>query len=111
MLVVMVDDQEIIAHLVERILEEEPDLDYRRGSTDVTVLMDAAVWSDVDVALVDLLLPGTTGDTLLAWLATNAPHVRRIAMSGAGALRLEEAVDAEAALLKPFMLDQLLAAL
>ena len=101
----------MIVRLVTQMLEEEPGVVTTAGGHDVQVLMDEALWRDVDVALVDLLLPGTTGDELLTWLVDHAPHVRRVAMSGSGPLRLASVRNADVKLLKTFMLDDLLAAL
>lgn len=109
--VVVVEDDEMILKLVSRALDAEDDITLRRSEIGVTTLMNEAAWRDVDVAIVDLLLPGTVGDELIRWLAAHAPHVRRIAVSGAGESRLAEATDAHVNLLKPFMIDELLTAI
>ncbi len=101
----------MIMRLVTHMLEGEEGIDVTQGGGDAAALMHESVWDGVDVAVVDLLLPHTTGDALLAWLGEHAPHVRRVAMSGSGPLRLEAAVEADVRLLKPFMLDDLIAAL
>ena len=102
----------MVAKLVRQMIDSEHDLEFRRGPVDVLELMHEETWHGVDVALVDLLLPGETGDTLISWLRSHAPHVRRIAMSGAGERRLAQAAaDADVTLLKPFMVDDLLAAI
>ena len=105
----VVDDNEVIAKLLHVIIDNESDLTFLRGDTDVTRLMDDKSWRDVDVAVVDLLLPRTTGDTLLRWLEEHEPHIRRVAMSAAGDDRLSQAERvADVTLLKPFMIDDLL---
>lgn len=101
----------MLMKLITEILGHEDDLSFHRGDSDVTALMNEPAWDDIDVAVVDLLLPGTTGDALLSWLATHVPRVRRIAMSGSGAARLAEARDAQVTLLKPFLMDELLVAM
>jgi DNA-binding NtrC family response regulator len=106
--VLVVDDDAMIVELVSLILEPEAGVSLTRGGGDARALMDERTWRDVDVALVDLLLPGTTGDQLLDWLAQHAPHVRRIAMSAAGRIRLEQVQNADVRLLKPFMMDELI---
>ena len=104
---IVVDDDPMIVELVKLILEPEP-VSLTCGGSDVAALMDEAIWRDVDVAIVDLLLPHTTGDELLDWLAEHAPHVRRIALSAAGPLRLEQVLNADVRLLKPFNVDDLI---
>lgn len=105
--VVLVEDDAKIVELVSLILATEP-VTLICGGSDAAALMDAAIWRDVDVAIVDLLLPHTTGDRLLDWLTQHAPHVRRIAMSAAGRLRLDQVRNADVRLLKPFMMDDLI---
>jgi DNA-binding NtrC family response regulator len=107
--VMVIDDSEMIAKLLHVIIDNESDLTFLRGDTDVTRLMDDKSWRNVDVAVVDLLLPRTTGDTLLRWLEEHEPHIRRVAMSAAGDDRLAQAERvADVTLLKPFMIDDLL---
>lgn len=48
--VMVVEDNEMIAKLVRQIVESEPDLEFRRASIDVTTLMNQDTWLDVDVA-------------------------------------------------------------
>jgi CheY-like chemotaxis protein len=108
--VMVIEDNEMIVRLVTHMLADD-DVAMTNAGYDVTALMNVETWSDVDVALVDLLLPGKTGDELLTWLAHNAPHVRRVAMSGSGPHRLANVNNADVKLLKPFMIDDLLAAL
>jgi DNA-binding NtrC family response regulator len=107
----VVDDDPMIMRLVTQMLAFEDGVVVRQGGCDVRALMHDSAWADVHVAVVDLLMPQTTGDELLVWLGEHAPHVRRIAMSGAGRHRLDESVHAEVRLLKPFSLDELLTAL
>jgi DNA-binding NtrC family response regulator len=109
--VLVVEDNDMIMRMVGLMLDGEPGFEMRGCDKDVASLLHEEVWRVVDVALVDLRMPGVSGDELLRWLAEFAPHVRRIAMSGGGALRLAEAEHAHAYLLKPFMLEDLLAAL
>jgi hypothetical protein len=51
------------------------------------------------------------GDELIVWLEAHAPHVKRIAVSGAGPWRLAQATSAHVQILKPFMIDDLLSAI
>jgi DNA-binding NtrC family response regulator len=105
--ILVVEDNDMIMRLVMTVLDDA-DTKAQQADPDVRHLMNHETWEGVDVALVDLLLPGTVGDELLSWLAAHAPHVRRIAMSGSGEARLEEARDAQIRLLKPFTADDLL---
>ena len=111
MTVVVVEDSPMIYRLITRVVETERDIALRWGGCDATSLMREDLWSDVDVALVDLWLPETVGDELLTWLAEHAPRVRRVALSGSGADRLRDVRDAEERLEKPFHADELLAAI
>jgi DNA-binding response OmpR family regulator len=104
----IVEDNEMIMRLVKLMLDE-PGVVVASGGADAGVLMDVIAWENVDVAIVDLFLPGTGGSELLDWLAEEAPHVRRIAMSGSG--RSVEQANADVRLLKPFKIEDLLAAL
>ena len=104
----LVEDDTKIVELVSLILEPEPGVSLTYGGWDAAAMMDEAIWQDVDVAIVDLLLPRTTGDELLDWLTLHAPHVRRIATSAAGRVRLERVANADVWLLKPFMMDDLI---
>jgi CheY-like chemotaxis protein len=106
--VTIVEDNEMIMRLVTQMLDE-PGVAVASRSANVEVLMDLTAWENVDVALVDLFLPGKSGHQLLDWLAEEAPHVRRVAMSGSGAS--VEKANADVRLLKPFMIEELLAAL
>jgi DNA-binding NtrC family response regulator len=108
--VIVVEDDLMIMKLVGHMLAEA-DVDMTPAGGDAAALMDESKWDEVDVAIVDLLLPKVAGDDLLDWLAEHAPHVRRIAMSGSGPWRLEKATSADVRLLKPFMIDDLLTAL
>jgi CheY-like chemotaxis protein len=109
--VMLVEDDEMITRMIGLMLGGEPDVVMTAGGSDVAALTDEVMWRDVDVAIVDLFLPRATGGELLRWLADNAPHVRRIAMSGAVPDLAADATDAHVRLLKPFTIDDLVAAL
>ena len=106
----LVEDDAMMVRLVTRMLEGEA-VAVTEGGCNAAALMIPALWEQVDVALVDLVLQRSNGCDLLHWLALHAPHVRRIAMSGLRAVRHDERVEADVRLLKPFMMDDLLAAL
>jgi DNA-binding response OmpR family regulator len=107
----VVEDDPMIVRLVTQMLEGEEGITVTSGGADVTKLMQASRWESIDIAVVDLGLPRVTGDELLRWLGENAPHVRRIAMSGWGPDRIGGEAPCEVRLLKPFLLDDLIAAL
>lgn len=50
------------------------------------------MWEDIDIALVDYMMPGITGDQLIYWLAVNVPHVARVLLTAS----VPEAIPAEA---------------
>src|SRR5437762_1308267 len=107
--VIVVEDDEMMARLMTHMLDGEAGLTMTPGGSDVNALMHEEIWRDVNVALVDLYLPRPTGHLLLTWLASHAPHVRRIAMSGNGDALSTDPPDAHVRLLKPFDMDDLFA--
>lgn len=76
-------------------------------------MLAEAWWADVDVAIIDLILPGITGVELVQFLARNAPHVRMVVSTGLSdsSLRPELSEVVHAVLCKPYPLEALAEAL
>ena len=108
--VLLVEDTAMIVRLVTRMLDGESGFVLSQGGSDVFALMHESLWDEIDVAVVDLLLPSATGGELLRWLEAHAPHVRRVAMSGWSPDRLQDDVPCHVRLLKPFTVEEMLAA-
>ncbi len=105
----MVDDEEPVRELVRTALERaEAKVDtYASGQ----LFMDRAVFSEYDLILSDLMLPGLSGIDLLFEVKAKAPSVPFVIMSGQAAVPdAIEAMKAGAAdfLVKPFRLQSLL---
>jgi len=103
--IVIVDDDADIRHIFHALLEVRHKV---IEFTSVDAAM-AADWQHVDVAIVDLMMPGRAGDELIVWLAATHPHVRRILCTakdpdGLNAVRFGDAHDI---LSKPFTADDL----
>lgn len=104
--VVVVDDEALIAQLIAMNLRH-------RGHTvtehtSAVGLLDPAVWEGVDVVVTDLAMPVVSGEELCAWLAANAPNVRRVVLTASG--RDLAGVDCHAPLAKPIDMEALFAA-
>lgn len=41
-------------------------------------LLSPDPWEGVDIAVLDVMLPGITGVTIAGWLAHHLPHIRRV---------------------------------
>jgi DNA-binding response OmpR family regulator len=68
-------------------------------------------WAMADVAVVDLMMPGVSGQELIPWLRAEAPHVRIVVLTAdvVGAERVRVAADA--VVLKPWRSEELLEAI
>lgn len=65
-------------------------------------------WADVDVAVVDLMLPGVNGEDLLDYLAAHHPQIRRVVSTAMPLYMLGHVLPkADHLLLKPFGEEQL----
>lgn len=106
----VVEDNEDIAHLLEVTLPIA-DVQAVFTTSGFTDLLTDEPWERIDAALVDLMLPGIDGLTILRWLQETHPHIRRVAMT-ASLIHAEQATGiAGIVLVKPFDMTALQRAL
>ncbi len=105
--VLVVDDDPIIARLVADVLELS-ELEIRTHTARFEELLAPEPWDDVDVAIVDLMMPVVGGEEILAYLQSELPHVRRISLSASERALPEGLVDQR--LVKPVKTADLLRA-
>ncbi len=107
--VAVIDDEEPVRDLVQTALERaDAKVDTFPSSQ---LFMDRAVFTDYDLVLSDLMLPGLSGIDLLFEVKAKAPSVPFVIMSGQAAVPdAIEAMKAGAAdfLVKPFRVQSLL---
>jgi len=63
-------------------------------------------WSGVDVVLCDRFLDDYDGAEILKWLSANAPHVRRVMLTGDSQVHARESC-AEKLLIKPAYIEDI----
>jgi two-component system probable response regulator PhcQ len=79
-IVLLIDDDENVLHGLLRALHSQPYqlLTARSGDEAMIILKNR----EVDVIVVDEVMPGVSGSDLLAWAAENAPDTIRIMLTG-----------------------------
>ena len=79
-IVLLIDDDENVLNGLSRALRKEPYqlLTASSGDEAMMILKD----HDVDVIVVDEIMPGISGGDVLAWSAENAPDTIRIMLTG-----------------------------
>ncbi|MGD0516047.1 MAG: response regulator [Thermoguttaceae bacterium] len=79
-IVLLIDDDENVLFGLERALRKQPYqlLTARSGDEAMMILKNR----EVDVIVVDEVIPGVSGSDLLAWTAENAPDTIRIMLTG-----------------------------
>ncbi|MGH9042663.1 MAG: response regulator [Acidimicrobiia bacterium] len=106
MKVALVEDDQALAALEAAVLEHDHDVTVIAG--DFAELLTDAPWAGVDVAVVDLMLPGVAGEAIVRYLRDHHPHIRRVVATAKPFHELAELLpDAHTVLLKPFSPDQL----
>lgn len=110
MRVAIVEDSPDVAEMLTAMLGLH-DLDTVAFTDDFTALLHPGPWQGVDVALVDLMLPGIDGDEILAYLAAHHPTVRRVVLSAVAHQRLGLDRHADAVVTKPVDTRSLLRAI
>jgi len=112
--VLIVDDEQAIRQVVERILSRRGHQVLVAASGEEALRVAAATTDDIDVLLTDVIMPGTHGPDLAASLMARRPGLRIVYMSGyagndlAGRITMDRDVQL---VQKPFTEAQLLAAI
>jgi DNA-binding NtrC family response regulator len=103
-----VDDDPDILLLLKTYCEVDDDCTFH-GFGSVASAREYGQWDRVDAAIVDVMMPDENGSVMLAWLATNHPHVRRVVCTAKGEMSLESlfADLAHDIVFKPFDHDTL----
>lgn len=110
MRVAIVEDSPDVAEMLTAMLGLS-DVETVTFTDDFASLLSAEPWQGVDVALVDLMLPGIDGDEILAYLASHHPTVRRVVLSAVAHQRLGLDQLAHAVVTKPVDTRSLLRAI
>lgn len=77
MRVVVIEDNDDLSELIgQRIELEIPDVSVMRIGEDFKASVEWLDWDEVDVAVVDIMLPGISGREIMYWLHTEYPNVR-----------------------------------
>ena len=103
------------------ILEDDPEISslerlvlsgagYQVTLVDCSRALDPLAWSRAGVAVVDLSLPGVSGVDVLHMLRRELPQVWRVVASAVEWKLRPEDHEADVILAKPFLIDELLAA-
>jgi DNA-binding NtrC family response regulator len=108
--VLVVEDTPEIAMFLEMQLASAG-LDVRTHTHDFDVLLYPEPWEGIDVLLCDLMLPGVSGQQILAYAADVHPTIRRFAMTAAVNVVPEVHGLVETTFVKPFPTDDLMKAL
>ncbi len=95
MIVGLVEDEEVLADLVESLLNLEGISVRRIAPYDA---IHPASWEGVTVAIVDLMLPDVGGRQVLEYLLEHFPHIHRITWSASviGVVNLPEGLTEHA---------------
>lgn len=114
MRILLVDDEPEVADLEAFVLQEAGHMVKvvsKRPEFLVTHVADD-IYKDIDVLIVDLMMPGIFGGEILQYVAENYHHIRRIVCTAASPYADEPTVTAYAdqVLLKPFLPIDLIAA-
>lgn len=105
----VVEDTPEIA-LLAKFLLEQSDHDVLTTTGEFDRVFRDEVWEGIDVAIVDLMLPGVSGKEILLWLFEHRPDIRRVVMTASLPSAEEVMGLAEATLIKPFSLSDLIRA-
>lgn len=105
----VVEDDPIVVEMLRVWLDDDVALLVTADHFGETLLPGA--WEDVDVAVVDFMLPGLSGDVVLRYLTDVHPMVRRVVFSAVGGLGLIDEGLADAVVTKPARREELLHAI
>ena len=102
----VVEDTAELAFLTKYHLEQEGH-EVVTTTAEFERLLRPEPWQDVDVAIVDLMLPGVRGEEILGWLCEHAPEIRRIAFTASVVHAADVMGLAHRTLIKPASKDDL----
>lgn len=77
-------------------------------TSDFIQLLQPEPWEGVDVAVVDIMLPGVSGIEILTYLMNDHPQVKRICMTASLPGAMDVTGLADHVLVKPFNVGELL---
>lgn len=105
------DTAEIALWLKQSIGILSPDVEIITTTGQFERLLDPGPWMDIDVAVLDVMLPGLSGLDIARFLREVVPRVRIVVMT-ASLVSADEATGlADIVLVKPFSTESLLAAI
>ena len=96
----IVEDDESVAEMLRVYLTHER-AKVLVTTTDFGLMLTPDPWEDVDVAVVDFMLPELSGDVILRYLADVHPTIRRILFTAVGRLGIVDDSYADAVITKP----------
>jgi DNA-binding response OmpR family regulator len=110
----LVEDDAAVRKTLCKILERSGHTVMEAGDADETMRIVAE--HEIDIALIDIILPGKDGFDLILEIRKRRPSTKIIAMSGGSEvvgptkyLKITEQLGVQGVLAKPFELEQLLA--
>lgn len=74
-------------------------------------LLTAEPWKDVDVAVIDLMMPETSGAEVLTYIHARFPNIRRIILTASSSLAIKYSHLAHVVLVKPVPVPELIDAI
>lgn len=102
--VVIVEDDFTLARLEAFVLEERHEVTL--VTTNFRALLTPEPWADIDVAVIDLMLPDLPGEDIVTYLASQHPKIRRVVCTARPIYELGELINlADQVLLKPFSIE------
>lgn len=112
MLIHIVEDTEAIAVWLGDALElHDPGVSTRVTTSDFITLLDPEPWEDVDVALIDVMMPEISGLDIVRYLTNEHPKVKTIVMTASLPSADEATGLADAVIVKPFDIGTLIASI
>jgi DNA-binding NarL/FixJ family response regulator len=79
--ILVADDHPLVRNGLRRVLENEPDFEVVAEAADGAEAVERAVAQDVDLAILDLAMPGVSGLQATAQLARRNPAIRVLILS------------------------------
>ena len=110
----------MLVHIVEDDLDIARSLEMLLGARHIhatttteafDTLLDPAPWEGVDVAIIDLLLPGIRGDEIAAYVRHLRPEIRIVMFTAVGEVAEWDRSVADVVLLKPASMDEIVEAI